>query len=87
MDECGIKGMHSILDSIYFSVVTITTTGYGEMHPTGDLSKIIVICQISLTWLLILVMALHYGATLTDDFKSFKPNKANSADAKSRAAD
>jgi len=94
MKHCGIKGMDDcmddgirIIDSIYFSIVTITTTGYGDMNPTGVISKIVVVFQISLTWLLLFVNALLYGSTITDDFSLFKPNKANSADAKSRAAD
>lgn len=82
VDNCGFENMEGILDSIYFSIVTITTTGYGEMHPVGPIPKIIVICQISLTWLLIFVMVLHYGTTLTSDFESSVPNQANSADAK-----
>lgn len=30
----------SVLDSLYFTVVTIATVGYGDLHPTKDLSKI-----------------------------------------------
>lgn len=28
------------IDSFYFTAVTITTVGYGDLHPTHDLSKI-----------------------------------------------
>jgi len=30
----------SFLDSLYFSVITLATVGYGDMHPTTDISKI-----------------------------------------------
>lgn len=33
----------SYFDSFYFSVITITTVGYGDMHPTTVSSKIITI--------------------------------------------
>ncbi len=33
----------SLLDSLYFSVVTLATVGYGDLHPTTDLAKIFTI--------------------------------------------
>jgi multisubunit Na+/H+ antiporter MnhF subunit len=33
----------SVLDSLYFTVVTLTTIGYGDLHPTTDLSKVFTI--------------------------------------------
>lgn len=33
----------SLLDSLYFSTVTLTTVGYGDLHPTKPSSKIFTI--------------------------------------------
>jgi voltage-gated potassium channel len=33
----------SLLDSLYFSTVTMTTIGYGDLYPTTDTSKIFTI--------------------------------------------
>ena len=33
----------TLLDSLYFSVVTLATVGYGDLHPTTDLAKIFTI--------------------------------------------
>lgn len=31
------------IDSFYFSVITLTTIGYGDLHPTSPVSKIVVV--------------------------------------------
>lgn len=33
----------SVIDSLYFSVITLTTVGYGDLHPTRDISKLFTI--------------------------------------------
>jgi hypothetical protein len=34
------------VDALYFSTVTITTLGYGEIHPTSTLTKLLVVIQV-----------------------------------------
>ena len=37
----------SILDSLYFSVVTLATVGYGDLTPTTDLAKLFTVGYIT----------------------------------------
>ncbi len=41
----NIKGLDTLFDSIYFSFVTITTLGYGDMIPLTDMTKFYVILE------------------------------------------
>lgn len=41
----SIRNLHTSTDAIYFSFITATTIGYGEMHPLNGLSKLICTSQ------------------------------------------
>lgn len=44
----------SIFDAIYFSIITITTVGYGDIHPIHWYSKLVIIAEITIgVWFLI----------------------------------
>ncbi|WP_342106107.1 potassium channel family protein [Methylobacterium sp. SI9] len=44
-------------DALFFSVVTITTTGYGDMSPKGDIGRLLAGCE-TLTGIILLVAVL-----------------------------
>ena len=64
----------SIADCIYFSMVTMTTTGFGDILPISDLAKLLVVSEITMSWLIIVITIFHYGATMSVDLTSGKPN-------------
>ncbi|MCP1618077.1 uncharacterized protein YjbI with pentapeptide repeats [Pseudomonas sp. SLBN-26] len=44
--DFGGTGINGLFDALYFSVVTFTTLGYGEIHPLGLLARLIVILEV-----------------------------------------
>jgi hypothetical protein len=59
----------SILDSIYFSLVTVTSVGFGDITPIKTLSKWLVISNIVVVWTIIVLVVFHYGVSLTTRFE------------------
>jgi len=44
-ERTNIKGLETFFDSIYFSFITITTLGYGDMLPDSKITKFYVILE------------------------------------------
>lgn len=58
----------SLLDAIYFSVVTGTTLGYGDIHPTTVMSKLLAIFQpLALIFIVINMISYARGAHIKKD--------------------
>lgn len=54
----------SWVDSVYFTVVTLTTVGFGDLHPTHDISKLFTIVFI-LVGVGFILAVLNYLVTRT----------------------
>ncbi|HLD40172.1 MAG TPA: potassium channel family protein [Candidatus Nanoarchaeia archaeon] len=54
----------SWIQAFYFSVATITTVGYGDLHPTTDLSRIVVSLYLLLGVSISLVSLTVIGSSL-----------------------
>lgn len=46
----------SLVDAFYFTVMTVTTVGYGDLVPTHDISKIVTACYSLISIPLVLFM-------------------------------
>ncbi len=69
----------SFAQSFYFSVVTLTTIGYGDFHPTTDFSRVVtaiyILIGVGTTFTAITVIA-------TDRINKFANSMRNRADAR-----
>ena len=70
----AFEGINSAWDATYLSIMTITTTGYGDVHPCNNFAKMISMCE-ALSGFLLLGLALAvYLSTETEESCS-KSNK------------
>jgi len=62
-----IKGADSMLDSLYFSVITITTLGYGDINPITDVAKVLSMIEVlSGLTLIILALAIYISSAFKE---------------------
>lgn len=60
------KNANSVIDFIYFSFVTSSTIGYGEIYPVTDLGKVVV-CFQSIVFLIFIVLFLNFFSSKVED--------------------
>lgn len=46
LDPANFTGIKTKWDAVYFTVTTMSTVGYGDIHPDSQLAKFWVVCQI-----------------------------------------
>jgi hypothetical protein len=56
------------LTSFYYSIVTFTTLGYGEIHPIGNLAKIVVIIEVFLGYVILGCFVFILGSKASDRY-------------------
>lgn len=66
-----------LLDGIYFSVVTIATLGYGDIHPVAPMSKALVLVEVAIgVWFFITVIPVAV-ADQAERLRHFRIHQAN----------
>jgi voltage-gated potassium channel len=52
-----MSGLHTRLDALYFTTVTLATVGYGDIVPVGQTARVVVIVQILYTFVFLTAAA------------------------------
>ena len=63
LDHTAYNVLLTPLDSIYFSVVTFTTVGYGDILPKAGLAKTVCMTEI-ISGVMILILAINIAAAV-----------------------
>lgn len=58
------SGLHTRTDALYFTVVTITTIGYGDIHPVGQIARLVVVAVILFDLVFITALASSIASRL-----------------------
>lgn len=75
----GFNGVHSMNDALYFSFITYSTVGYGDVYPTSVIAKNLVITMIIIKFVLLIsgatVITFKINAKLKDLLYSLNKGK------------
>ena len=66
-------GIHSWLDTLYFSVVTMATVGYGDVAPVGQLARCATLVQIVVS---VMILAIAVSAAISVWIMNHQPASA-----------
>jgi hypothetical protein len=55
-DPAQFESLETKLDAVYFSVTTLSTVGFGDVHATGQLGRGIVVAQVAADFLFVVVV-------------------------------
>jgi voltage-gated potassium channel len=55
-DSAQFESLETKLDAVYFSVTTLSTVGFGDVHATGQLGRGIVVAQVAADFLFVVVV-------------------------------
>ncbi|MFJ9775219.1 potassium channel family protein [Kitasatospora sp. NPDC101157] len=64
------NGLHTRLDALYFTVVTLATVGYGDITPAGQAPRLLVILQIGYNFVFLASAAGTMSRTLRANVES-----------------
>ena len=51
----GLQPMVKFFDAVYFSTVVQSTIGYGDISPKNNMAKLFVLCQVMISFVILLL--------------------------------
>lgn len=60
------SGLHTKIDALYFTVVTLATVGYGDIHPRGQVARVVTVLQITYSFVFLTAAATALTTRLRD---------------------
>ena len=59
-----VAGLETRLDSLYMTIVTVTTVGYGDVHPAGQTARALACLQLAFNAVFIGALVRTVGSSL-----------------------